>query len=299
MAGAAGHHPGLGVALAALGAVGFSFKAILVKLAYPFGVDTITLLALRMLLSVPFFLWVTFRPGASATPTPLSSKDQLHIGTLGIVGYYGASYLDFLGLHHISAGLERLILFLYPTLVVVISWLALGKRLQRRDALALLVCYAGIGLAFAHDLGSSPAGGETWLGGGLVFASALAYAIYLIGNGQMVTRIGAARFTALAMTWASLACILQFVCTHPLSALVLPWQVYVLGAVMATVSTVLPTFLVSNAIRAIGSARTALVGSVGPPVTILLGWWLLHEPISTEQLIGGALVMIGVMLVSR
>lgn len=293
------HAAARGTALAVLAALGFSLKAILVKLAYPHGVDAVTLIALRMVFALPFFAAVALRETGRVGRAPLSAGDRAAIAFLGVVGYYAASFLDFLGLQYISAGLERLILYLYPTLVVLLSWLFLGRRLARRDALAMALSYAGIALAFAHDLAATPADGDTWLGGALVFACALAYAVYLVGNGQMVARVGAARFTALAMSWACLACILQFLLVHPLSALRLPWQVFALAAAMALVSTVLPTFLISSAIRAIGSTRAALVGSVGPPATILLGYWLLGEPVSAQQLLGGALVVAGVLMVSR
>ncbi len=288
-----------GVILAVLAAVGFSAKAILIKLAYPYGVDAITLLALRMVIALPFFGAVALRGGRMAGRAQLSAREHFTIASLGVLGYYVASFLDFLGLQYISAGLERLVLFLYPTLVVVLSWLLLGTRLRAQDGWAFACSYAGIGLAFAHDLGTAPQDSNPLLGGALVFASALAYAVYLIGNGQMVARVGAARFTALAMTWACLACILQFLLSHPISALRLPWQVYALAATMALLSTVLPSFLVSAAIRTIGSSRTALLGSVGPPATMAMGYWLLDEPVSTQQIMGAALVMAGVLLVGR
>lgn len=291
--------PAVGVWFAALAAIGFSFKAILVKLAYPHGVDATTLIALRMIIALPFFLFVALRERGKPDQARLSVREHAAVALLGIVGYYGASYLDFLGLQYISAGLERLVLFLYPTLVVLLSWLFLGKPLGRRVALALAISYLGIALAFAHDVAAAPATGEVWLGGALVFACALCYSIYLIGNGQMVGKVGAARFTAQAMTWASLACIAQFLLVHPLEKLALPWQVYALTAAMALLATVLPVFLVSAAIRRIGSGRTALIGAVGPMATIFLGHWLLDEPVSLQQLAGGALVMLGVLLVGR
>lgn len=283
--------------LAAIAAVGFSFKAILVKLAYAYAVDAITLIALRMLFSAPFFLAVAVRERRNALHVPLSGREWAQIALLGVLGYYGASFLDFLGLQYISAGLERLILFLYPTLVVVLSLLFFGKRITRRELYALTLSYGGIALAFAHDLEASSS--NVVLGSLLVFGSALAYAIYLIGNGQLVGKVGAARFTAHAMAWASLACIVQFLLTHPLSKLALPWQVYALALAMAVFSTVLPTFMVSAAIRRIGSNRVALIGAVGPLATIFLGYWVLAEPISAPQLAGAALVMLGVILVSQ
>lgn len=280
--------------LAATAAVGFSFKAILVKLAYAYAVDAITLIALRMLFSAPFFLAVAVRERRNNDQPPLSWREWAQIALLGVIGYYGASFLDFLGLQYISAGLERLILFLYPTLVVMLSLLLFDKRITRREILALGLSYAGIALAFAHDIAASANNHDIVLGGALVFASALAYAVYLIGNGELVGRVGAARFTAHAMVWASLACVVQFLLTHPLSKLVLPWQVYALALAMAIFSTVLPTFMVSAAIRRIGSNRVALIGAVGPIATIFLGYWILAEPISAAQLAGAALVMLGV-----
>jgi drug/metabolite transporter (DMT)-like permease len=285
-----------GLWLAAIAAVGFSFKAILIKLAYPYGVDAVTLLALRMLFSLPAFLYVGWRTGARA-PQRLDARDMVLIALLGIVGYYGASYLDFLGLQYISVGLERLILFLYPTLVVLLSLLFLGKRIARLEVLALVLSYAGIALAFAHDVAASSNDRNVWLGGALVFGSAVAYAVYLIGNGQLVGRIGAARFTAQAMTWASVACLVQFLLINPPSSLRLPWEVYALSIAMAIFSTVAPTFMVSAAIRRIGSAKVGLIGAVGPMATIFLGWWMLGESISLIQLAGASLVMAGVLIV--
>lgn len=284
-----------GIWLAAVAAVGFSGKAILIKLAYPWGVDAVTLLALRMAFSAPVFAAVGLHRARRAAA--LGAREHAQVAALGIVGYYGASYLDFLGLQYISAGLERLVLFLYPTLVVLLSWAVFGKRLSGRDAVAMTVTYAGIALAFAHDLRVGEDRGAVVLGTALVFASALAYAVYLIGNGRLVGRIGAGRFTALAMLWASLACIAQFLLTRPLAALDLPWQVYGLSVAMALFATVMPTFMVSAAIRRIGAERTALVGALGPVATIFLGWWALSEPISAAQLGGAALVVAGVSLV--
>lgn len=285
-----------GVWIAALAAVGFSFKAILVKLAYPYGVDAITLLAVRMSFSLPFFAIMLFLPGG-ASRAPLGGRDAATLLLLGIFIYLG-SLLDFLGLEYISAGLERLILFLYPTLVVVLSALFLRKPIARRAWVALLLSYAGIALAVAHDIGVAADNRNVWLGAVLVFASALSYALYLIGNGQGVERIGAARLTAWSSIVASLACIGQFLLTRPLSALNLPWQVYGLSAAMALFSTVLPVFMISEAIRRIGAGPTSLIGSLGPVATIFLGWLMLDEAVSFFQFGGAALVMTGVLVVS-
>lgn len=292
-------HAGSGVLLAGLAAAGFSFKAILVKLAYPYGVDTVTLLALRMAFALPVFALVWLREARRDIPGGATRGDWLKIGAIGVVGYYGASYLDFLGLQYITAGLERLILYIYPTLVLLISWFAFGRRIGRHEWVALALSYIGIAAVFAHDLAQAGDGRLVLAGGGLVFASALTYAIYLIGSGRLLARVGAARFTAHAMLCASAVVLVQFCVMRPLAALDLPWQVYGLSAAMAIVSTVLPIFALSAAIRRLGSDRASLIGSVGPVVTIFFGWWLLGESVSAMQLAGAALVLAGVLLAGR
>lgn len=284
---------------AGLGAIGFSFKAILVKLSYPYGVDAVTLLALRMLFSLPCFALVAWREARRADVLPMTRGDLVRVGGFGIVGYYLASYLDFVGLQSISAGLERLILYTYPTLVLLISLVLYRRRISGREYVALALCYGGIAAVFAHDLHAGADQRSVLTGGAWVFASSLAYAVYLIGSGQMVGRIGAARFTAHAMIWASAVVLLQFVIARPLSALVLPWQVYGLSLAMALFSTVLPTFMVSAAVKRIGSGPVSLIGSIGPIATIFLGALMLDESLSLIQLGGAALVLAGVLLVSR
>lgn len=288
----------LGIVLALLSAVGFSFKAILIKLAYPYGVDAVTLLTLRMLFSAPVYAVVLWRENVRR-PAPVTRLQFWQIAGLGVVGYYGASLLDFLGLQYISAGLERVVLFAYPTLVVVLSALFLGKRIGRREGVALVLSYLGIAASFIHDIRFAGDASKVWLGGALVLGSALTYAIYLIGNGQLVARVGAARLTAQAMLWSAAAIFVQFLLSRPLSALLLPWPVYAYAIAMALFSTVLPTFMTSMAIRRIGSARFGLIGAVGPVATIFLGAWLLGERVTLLQLAGAALVMAGVVLVSR
>ena len=285
-----------GAVFAALAAIGFSAKAILVKLAYAYPVDAVTLLAIRMAFSVPFFIAVALWSGRDSKATPLARADWFAVLTLGLIGYYLSSLLDFSGLQYISAGLERLILFLYPTIVMLLSAVLFKRRIARKEIFALALSYAGIVLVFMHDV-STPQDGLV-LGAGLVFASTLTYSIYLIGAGQTIARIGAMRFTAYAMVVASVATFLQFALTHPVSALALPPRIYALGFTMAIVSTVLPVFLLSYGIRLIGSGRTALVGSIGPVATLFLAHTFLGESLSTEQIGGSALVLAGVLLIS-
>lgn len=295
---------GVGLLYALFGAVGFSFKAILVKLAYQYQVDAETLLALRMGIALPFFLVLGVVAGRRAAARQgdaarLSGRDWLWMAVLGFLGYYLASYLDFLGLAYISAALERLILFVYPTLVIVLSALFLGKPITRRAFFALALCYLGVALAVGHDLHIAGEAGDVLLGSALVFGSALAYALYLMGNGEVVGRLGSMRVTALATSFACLFCLAQFVWLRPLSALVLPWQVWSLGLAMALLSTVAPVWMVSEAIRRLGAGPVSLVGTLGPVITIFLGWLILDEALGLSQLGGAALVIVGVLVMSR
>ena len=291
----------LGVAFALLAALGFSFKAIFVKLAYAVPqavpVDAVTLLSLRMVFALPVFVWVGFHSSRSAPP--LSRRDWLMLTALGLLGYYGASILDFVGLRYITAGLERLILFTYPTLTIVIGVLFMGKTASRREIGALALSYAGIGLAFVHDLQVAGETTTVLIGAAFVFGSALSYAFYQAGSEPAIRRLGAARFTALAMLVSTLATVLHFLIAQPITALTQPLPVYFYGAAMALFSTVLPVFMNSAAIRRIGSAKSVLIGTLGPILTIFFGWWLLGEPLSLAQMIGAGLVLAGVLLISR
>jgi len=286
----------IGITFALLAAIGFSAKAILVKLAYLDHVDAITLLALRMAFSVPFFigvaLWIRFRHAA-----PLNAHDRMLVLGLGLIGYYLSSLLDFLGLQYISAGLERLILFLYPTMTVILSALIYKRVIGRKTLAAMMLCYAGIALVFLHDIGVKQ-GASVMLGASLVFASTLSYSIYLVGAGHAIARIGVVRFTAYAMVVASAASLLQFGLMRPLSALDLPLRVYGLSLAMAVFSTVLPVFMLSFAIRRIGPGSASLIGSVGPVSTIFMAYAVLHESISLLQIAGSSLVLAGVLMIS-
>lgn len=284
-----------GVILALLAAVGFSAKAILVKLAYLDGVDAITLLALRMAFSVPFFIGVAMWIQRQAAE-PLTTHDKLLVLVLGLIGYYLSSLLDFLGLQYISAGLERLILFLYPTMTVILSALIYKRAIGKKVMLAMALSYAGIALVFLHDVGVKQ-GGSIVLGATLVFFSTLSYSTYLVGVGHAIKRIGTTRFTAYAMVVASVASLLQFVVMRPVSALDLPLHVYQLSLAMAIFSTVLPVFMLSYAIRRIGSGSASLIGSIGPVSTIYMAYLFLNETISLLQIAGSSLVLAGVLVI--
>jgi drug/metabolite transporter (DMT)-like permease len=287
-----------GVLLAFLASAAFSMKAIFVKLAYQYGVDAVLLLALRMAFSLPVLLAAAWWSGRQSE-TRLTLRDWGNVVFLGFVGYYLSSLLDFLGLAYISAGLERLILFLYPTVVVLISVYMFGKSISRRAVFAMALSYLGIGIAFLHDIEITGDHQATAIGGALVFMCMITYAVYLVGSGQMMGRMGSTRFAGLATSVAAIACVVHFMIASPLAeAFRQPWQVYGHAAAMAGLSTVLPIFLTAKAIQLVGASKVSIVGSVGPVATIFFAWVFLGERISLEQMVGAAFVLGGVMLVS-
>lgn len=287
-----------GILLAICGAVFFSFKSILIKLAYAYPVDPVTLIALRMIFALPFFAAVAVWSRRDRTRPPVSKRDGLAILALGFSGYYASSVLDFISLQYVSASLERLILFLYPTLVLLISVLMLKRRVSGRELAALLFSYAGIALMFVHDLSAGASDRDLALGGVLVFGSALLYALYLVASTDTILRVGSARFTAYATTVACVCVIVQFVLLHPLASLELPWQVYALGAAIGVLSTVLPIFMVSEALKRIGAMQVSMLGALGPIATICGDVWILGAPVTTVQVGGSIMVFIGVWIIS-
>ena len=283
--------------LALSGAVAFSGKAIIVKLSYRYGVDAVTVIMYRMLFALPFFVamaWWASRQ-AHAIANPLSRRDLLAITGLGFLGYYLASFLDFLGLQTITASLERLILYLNPTLVMLLSAAIYKHRLQARRVWAMAISYAGVLLVFAHEVSFSGSGVVT--GSAFVLASALSYALYLMFSGQMVKRIGALRLVGLASVVACVCCLLQFVILRPWSAAMVQPQVLWLALLNATACTVAPVVML--AIERIGAALTSQVGMVGPMATLTLGVLVLGEPVNAWIGMGTVLVLGGVYLASK
>jgi drug/metabolite transporter (DMT)-like permease len=291
--------PLAGTVCVLIAAACFSAKAVIIKLAYAaHPVDAATLLTLRMLFSAPFFVLMALWSTRKSEVRPLTRKQWISVIVLGFTGYYLASYLDFLGLKYITAGLERLILFLYPTIVVLLSAWWLKKPIRVHHIVALVLSYGGIALVFTENLNFGSHAHEVALGGALVFASGVVYSFYLIGAGETVGSIGAMRFTAYAMLVACAVSVVQFFLTHETADLNLPHEVYWLTLTMAILSTVIPAWLMSEGIRLTGANHAAMVGSIGPVVTIFLGYWFLGEPITVIQILGGALVLAGVTLVS-
>ena len=284
-----------GLLMAMLGAIGFSGKAIIVKLAYRHGVDAVTLLMWRMLLALPFFLALSWWAGRGKPA--LTRADWRDLLVLGFTGYYLASYLDFAGLAYISASLERLILYLNPTLVLLISVAFFHHRLQARQLVAMAVSYAGVVAVFAHEL--SFEGANTALGAALVFGSAVSYAVYLALSGRVVQRLGALRLTGLASSVACALCIAQFLLLRPLADAAVPVPVLWLSLLNSTACTVAPVLMVMLAIARIGAPLSSQVGMVGPMSTLLMGYVILGEPMNGWIALGTTLVLAGVFLVGR
>ena len=291
----------VGLAMGMLGAIGFSGKAIIVKLAYRHGVDAVTLIMLRMLFALPFFLamsWWASRHTPARKPVPLTRKDVLGIVWLGFTGYYLASFLDFAGLQYITASLERLILYLNPTLVLLLGLALFGRRIGRRQALGMAISYGGVLLVFGHEV--TLQGADVALGAVLVFLSAVSYALYLFYSGEMVQRLGSMRLVGLATSVACVLCIVQFVVLRPLgTAFEVAPEVLWLSVLNATLCTVVPVMMVMMAIERIGSGLAAQVGMVGPMSTMIMGVLVLGEPFTAWLVVGTMLVIAGVFVCSR
>jgi drug/metabolite transporter (DMT)-like permease len=288
--------PWPGLALAMLGAIAFSGKAIIAKLAYRYGVDAITLVMLRMLFALPMFVVLAWWGGRGRAP--LTRRDWTAVLGLGFSGYYLASTLDFVGLQYVSASLERLILYLNPTLVLLIGMVWFKRRASIGQWLALGVSYGGVLAAFGHEL--SFAGSDIALGAALVFASAMSYAIYLVASGEVVQRIGPLRLTGLATSVACVLCIVQFAVLRPLSdAMAVAPQVVWLSILNAVVCTFAPVLMVMLAIERLGAAVVAQTGMIGPLSTIALAIALLGEPFTPWLAAGTVLVLAGIWLLTK
>jgi len=284
-----------GLLLAAAGSIAFSGKAIIVKLAYRHGVDAITLVMFRMLFALPFFIAMAWWAGRCQAP--LTRNDWLGVLGLGFSGYYLSSFLDFLGLQYISASFERLILYLNPTLVLVLGWVLYKRKITYRQGMAMAVSYSGVLLVFGHEV--SLVGDNIGLGAILVFGSAITYAIYLTYSGELVQRLGSLRLAGLATTVACFFCILQFALLKPVAALNVVPEVIWLSMLNATVCTVLPVLLIMMAIERIGPGLTSQIGMIGPLSTLTMGAFFLNETFNLWILMGTVLVLGGVFWVTK
>ncbi|WP_117880060.1 DMT family transporter [Aureibaculum luteum] len=283
------------VLIAIVGIVLFSAKAIMVKLAYQYNVSSLHLLLFRMLFSLPFYLIILYFDKPKSTQN-IKKQDYLWLLFFGFIGYYLASYFDFLGLQYIKAGLERIILFVYPTLVLLISRIFLKERISPKQIIAILITYFGVIITFSGELQYN--GDHILLGGFLIFLSALTYASYLVGSGWLIPKFGVLRFTSYAMIISSVCVIIHYLIFDRTSVFQYSYQVYLLGFMMAILSTLIPSFLVSLAIKKIGASNFSIIGSIGPVSTIILAYIFLDERLTLMQLLGAVIVIIGITLVS-
>ncbi len=287
-----------GFLITLLGAVFFSTKAIFVKLAFKdTGVDAITLLSLRMLFSLPFYLVAAWLGAKKEAIKSLTKKEWFYVCLLGIFGYHLSSLFDFIGLQYVSAGLERLILFLYPTFSVLINTYFFKTKLNRTQIIALLLTYLGIGIAYFGELKIDSSNPGFFFGSLMIFLCAVTYSFYLVGTGRMVAKVGATRYTAYAMLSATAGIFLQFLVTRNISSV--PWSptLFWYGLVLALVATVLPSFMMSNGMKRIGSNNVSIITSIGPVSTIIQAHFFLGESILPTQVFGTILVIIGVLLI--
>jgi drug/metabolite transporter (DMT)-like permease len=284
-----------GLLLATFGAIAFSGKAIIVKLAYRYGVDAVTLIMYRMLFALPIFAVMAW--WASRGKPALTRKDWLGVLWLGFTGYYLASFLDFAGLAFISASLERLILYLNPTLVLLLGLVMYKRRVSAPQIIGMAISYCGVVLVFGHEI--TLQGADAAWGALLVFLSAVSYALYLVYSGEMVRRLGSLRLVGLATTVACLLCLLQFVLLRPMSAAAVAPEVIWLSLLNATLCTAVPVLMVMMAIERIGAGMAAQTGMVGPMSTILMGVLILGEPFTAWVAAGTVLVIAGIFVFTR
>ncbi|MCB0491477.1 MAG: DMT family transporter [Cyclobacteriaceae bacterium] len=289
-----------GVLITILGSICFSAKAIFVKLAYfETAVDPISLLALRMVFSIPFFVGSALISSSQKGNVKFTGKQWVYIAFIGCLGYYVSSLLDFLGLQYISAGMERLILFMYPTIVVIISSLISKEKIKTKQWVALILTYAGLAIAFTGEasLGSS-SDPNFYLGCFLVFACAVTFATYIVGSGKLIPMVGPVKFNSYAMSFAGIGVLLHFFITSDKSLLQFDNNVYIFAFLMAIISTVIPSYLRSEGIKRIGPENTSIITSIGPASTIIQANIFLDEPIFALQIAGTVLILAGVTLIS-
>jgi len=290
-----------GIVIALIGAICFSTKAIFVKLAYrDTEVDAISLLALRMIFSLPFFIVTAFVSSSKQSNVRFTSRQWIYIAIIGCLGYYVSSLLDFLGLQYVTAGIERLILFTYPTLVLLMSALIFKEKIKPIQWVALAITYAGLVIAFLGEVDFQLEQNKNFvLGSVLIFICAFTYATYIVGSGRLIPLVGASKFNSYAMSFASVGVLIHFFISSEVSLWNFTPTVYYYGVTMAILSTVIPSYLIVQGIKRIGSDNAAIVSSVGPVSTILMAYLFLNEQIQLTQLAGTALILSGVLLISR
>lgn len=286
-----------GFILTFIGAIFFSTKAIIVKLAFrDTTVDAVTLLALRMAMAVPFYILIGLFASNRAGNVQFTIRQWFYVILLGLTGYYISSLCDFIGLQYVSAALERLILFVYPTIALVLNAIIFKKKVNAYQKFALFLTYTGIAIAYFNELRIDSVNPNFYYGSFFIFLCGFTFAIYLVGSGRLIPQVGAAKFTSYAMIAAAFGILLHYFISgrtvHEISG---PLAFY--GILLAIIATVIPTFIISAGIKKIGSNNVAIISTVGPVSTIIQAHYVLHETIRVGQIIGTALVIVGVLLI--
>lgn len=285
-----------GILLGLLGIVLFSSKAVMVKLAYQYNADAISVLLLRMLFAFPFYLVIALLYRNRQTGYLITKQDYLWVLFFGVVGYYLASYFDFVGLKYIKASLERIILFLYPTIVLIMNRVFFKTKITNTQKGAILLTYVGMLVAFWDEVSIS--GNNAYLGGFFILLSAITYASYLVGSGWLIPKFGVVKFTSYAMLVSCFCVFAHFSVMSGTNIFAYPWQVYLLGFLIAVFATVIPSYLVSLSIKMINSSNFAIIAGAGPISTIILATIFLNEYLTALQIVGAVIVIIGIFLVS-
>ena len=288
-----------GFVITFIGAILFSTKAVIVKKAFAdIKVDALSLLAVRMICSLPFYLIVAFYKTNQKENKKLTSRQWWFLVVLGLSGYYLSSFLDFVGLQYITAGLERLILFLYPTITMLITSLLFKQKISAIQKWALLITYTGIAIAFYSELKIEAGNPNFYYGSLLIFLCAITFGFFIAGSGQLIPQIGAAKFTAYGMTVASLGVLLHYCINGNFTVLQSGGSAFWLyGILLAVVATVIPSFLTSEGLKRMGSNNVAVISSIGPVSTVIQAHFVLGEQIFAAQIIGTILVIAGVVMV--
>ncbi len=288
------------ILITATGVILFSSKAVLIKLAYQYEVDSISLLLLRMLFALPFYISIFLIRRSGWKENPITKKQVYALVVLGFLGYYLASLFDFIGLTYITASLERLILFSYPTIVLLISWLFLKKKITRAQLISILITYAGIAIIFI-DRGGITEGSlaEIIKGSAFVFLSAIAYASYLVGSGTLIEKVGSVRLTTYSMLVSCLAIVIHYLISSEANLLSYDLKVYIYSFLMAVIATVIPSFLINEGISRMGAPNVSIVGSLGPASTIILSMIFLGEKLTLLQYAGAIVIIFGVVVIAQ
>ena len=284
----------VGVLLALTGTLFFSAKSIVIKKVYQYGVGVESLMVLRMAMAAPIYALIFLLNATRGNA--ISAKDLLAICAIGVIGYYMASYLDLSGLRYISASFERIILYLFPSFVLIISVVFFNHKLKTSEVLAFVLSYLGIMVIYAQDFQAG--GHEVTRGMLLVLGSALAFSLFVVLSGQYIAKAGSVRFTSISMLGASVAVFLHYLAHGAETITAFDRQSYAWILVLALLCTVLPSYLINMAVQRIGAPRVAILGTISPVFTIVMAYAFLHELSTVMHIVGFALVIMGIAVIS-